>query len=164
MLGDLPLKLDIVGDISFEPRYYEKMRQLAKQLNVAERITFHGAVSHERLGVFYSTADIFTFPSLYEGFGIVLGEAMHAGLPIVTTRVGPINEIVREGENAVVVAPADSPALAGAIKTLAMDHDARRRFGQRSRDLATLLPTWKQTCDEISSAITDIRGTDHCES
>jgi glycosyltransferase involved in cell wall biosynthesis len=153
LLGDLPLTLDVVGDIGFEPQYYESVRQLAKRLNVSDRIIFRGAVSHERLGVFYSAADIFTFPSLYEGFGIVLGEAMHAGLPIVTTRVGAVDEIVREGENAVVVPPSDSQALADAIKRLAMDPNKRVHFGQRSRELAKLLPTWKQTCDDIRHAI-----------
>jgi len=159
-LRDIPLELDIVGDITFDPRYYDQMQRLAKQLNVDDRVTFHGVVSHRRLGQFYSNADIFTFPSLYEGYGIVLGEAMHAGIPIVTTRVGSIREIVREGKNALIVPAADSAALAGAIKVLATDPGIRRRFGERSRDLAQHLPTWKQTGQKIAAAIGDIRYTD----
>ena len=159
-LGDIALELDIVGDTTFDPRYYDQMQRLAKQLNVDDRVTFHGVVSHERLGQFYSNADIFIFPSLYEGYGIVLGEAMHAGLPIVTTRVGPIDEIVREGENALIVPVADSMALAVAIRTLATDTETRRRFGERSSDFAQELPTWKQTCEKIGAAIGDYRRTD----
>lgn len=153
LLRDLPLELDVVGGVNFEPRYSEKVRRLARRLNVHERVTFHGAVSHESLGHFYSKADIFTFPSLYEGFGIVLAEAMHAGLPIVATKVGPIDEIVREGENALVVPPADAAALAGAIKELAADPTTRTCFGRRSRELAKQLPTWEKSCDYICSAL-----------
>ena len=153
LLRDLPLELDVVGEANFEPRYSEKVRRLAKRLNVRERVTFHGAVSHELLGCFYSKADIFAFPSLYEGFGIVLAEAMQAGLPIVATKVGPIDEIVREGENAFVVPLADSAALASAIKKLATDPNTRKCFGRRSRELAKLLPTWEKSCDYICAAI-----------
>ena len=156
-LGDITLDLDLVGDTAFDPRYYVQMQRLAKQLNVDDRVTFHGVVSHERLGQFYSNADIFILPSMYEGYGIVLGEAMHAGLPIVTTRVGPIHEIVREGENALIVPAADSNALAVAIRALATDTGIRRRFGERSRDFAQQLPTWKQTCEKIGVAIGDYR-------
>lgn len=149
LLWDVHLRLDIVGDVTLEPRYYKRLARRAKALGVSERVTFHGAISHEVLGRFYSRADIFTFPSLYEGFGIVLAEAMQAGLPIVATRIGPVNEIVREGENALLVPPADSAALAGAIRRLADNPTLRDNFGRRSRELAGSLPTWKQTCDSI---------------
>ena len=149
LLRDIHLRLDIVGDVSLEPRYYKRLARRAKALGMTERVTFHGAISHEVLGRFYSRADIFTFPSLYEGYGIVLAEAMQAGLPIVASRTGPVNEIVREGEDALLVPPADSIALAGAIRRLATDPLLRDSFSRRSRELAALLPTWKQTCDSV---------------
>jgi glycosyltransferase involved in cell wall biosynthesis len=149
LLWDVHLRLDVVGDVTLEPRYCKRLARRAKALGVSERVTFHGAISHEVLGRFYSRADIFTFPSLYEGFGIVLAEAMHAGLPIVATRIGPVNEVVREDKNALLVSAADSAALAGAIRRLADDPTLRDNFGRRSRELASSLPTWKQTCDSI---------------
>jgi glycosyltransferase involved in cell wall biosynthesis len=96
---------------------------------------------------------------LYEGFGIVLAEAMQAGLPIVATRIGPVSEIVREGENALLVPPADLAALAGAIRRLADDPMLRDKFGRRSRELACSLPTWKQTCDSVCQNIAVLIGT-----
>jgi len=159
LLRDIHLRLDIVGDVSLEPRYYKRLARRAKALGVSARVTFHGAISHEVLGRFYSRANIFTFPSLYEGFGIVLAEAMQAGLPIVATRIGPVNEIVREGENALLVPPADSAALAGAIRRLANDPALRDNFGRRSRELAGSLPRWKQTCDSICHNIAIMIGT-----
>jgi glycosyltransferase involved in cell wall biosynthesis len=154
LLRDVDLRLDVVGDVSLEPRYYRGLVHKAKAFGVDERITFHGAISREDLGPFYSRADIFTFPSLYEGFGIVLGEAMHAGLPIVATRTGPVEEVVREGENALIVPTADSAALAGAIRKLAANPTIREDFGRRSHEMAGSLPTWKQTCDSVCHKIT----------
>jgi len=153
LLQDVPVALDVVGDVSLEPRYYEKLVRQAKALGVSERVTFHGAIPHGELGRFYSRADLFTFPSLYEGFGIVLAEAMHAGLPIVASRTGPVDEILREGENALIVPAADSAALAGAIRRFAVDASMRTDFGRRSRELAGSLPTWKQTCDNVCRRI-----------
>ncbi|MEK6409727.1 MAG: glycosyltransferase family 4 protein [Acidobacteriota bacterium] len=153
LLRDIPLTLDLVGDVNVEPRYYKKLVKQVNALGVSERVIFHGAVAHEDLGHFYSRAGIFTFPSLYEGFGIVLAEAMHAGLAIVATRTGPANEIVREGANALIVPPADSAALAGAIRRLATNTVLREDFGRRSRELAGSLPTWAQTCDTICDRI-----------
>ena len=153
LLWDVHLRLDVVGDVTLEPRYHKSLARRAKSLGVTERVTFHGAISHELLGRFYLRADIFTFPSLYEGFGIVVAEAMQAGLPIVATRTGPVNEIVREGENALLVPTADSVALAGAIRRLADDPTLRDSFSRRSRELAGSLPTWKQTCDSICHTI-----------
>lgn len=153
LIQDLPVRLDVVGDVSFEPRYHKELVRQAKSLGVIGRVAFHGAVQHEGLGSFYSRADIFTFPSLYEGFGIVLAEAMHAGLPIVATRVGPADEILREGENALIVPAADSTALAEAIRLLATDAPLREAFGRRSRELAGSLPTWEQTCRDVCHRI-----------
>ncbi|MFY9607881.1 MAG: glycosyltransferase family 4 protein [Blastocatellia bacterium] len=159
LLGDIPLRLDVVGDVNVERQYYKRLVRQAKALGVSERITFHGAVSHDHVGNFYSRADIFAFPSLYEGFGIVLAEAMHAGLAIVATRTGAANEIVSEGENALIVPLADSVALAGALRRLATDAALREDFGRRSRQLSHSLPTWKQTCDNVCDQIEIISRT-----
>ena len=152
-LKDIPITLDVVGDVRFEPRFYKKLVRQAKALGVSQNVTFHGALAHEALGSFYSRADIFAFPSLYEGFGIVLAEAMHAGLPIIATRIGPTNEILREDENALIVPAADSVAFAGAIRRLAADGFLRESFSRRSRELAGSLTTWKQTGEEICHRI-----------
>jgi glycosyltransferase involved in cell wall biosynthesis len=153
LLGDLQPGLDVVGDVTFEPRYYDKLLRQVQSLGLTDRVRFHGAVSPEDLGAFYSQADIFAFPSLYEGYGIVLAEAMHAGLPIVATRTGAVAEILSEGENALIVPPADSGALANAIRRVAGDAGMREKFGRRSRELAATLPAWRQTCDEVCDQI-----------
>lgn len=82
---------------------------------------------------FFFDADIFVLPSLGECFGIASAEAMAAGVPVVTTRVGGSEDIVDEGENGFLIAPDDRRALAASLERLLMDEDLRRTMGQRAR-------------------------------
>jgi glycosyltransferase involved in cell wall biosynthesis len=80
-----------------------------------------------------AAADLFVFPSLYEGFGGALIEAMALGLPIVASDVPAIREVVEEGRNAVLVPRGDPHALAGAIGALLDRAEQREAFGRASR-------------------------------
>jgi glycosyltransferase involved in cell wall biosynthesis len=74
-------------------------------------------------------ADVLVHPARWEGFGLVLLEAMRAGLPIVATRVGAIPEVVRDGVTGLLVPPDDPAALAQAIARLCADAGAAARMG-----------------------------------
>lgn len=149
MLEGSRSRLDVVGDCDFEPGYYEELRREVHRLKLDDAVTFHGRVTNESLKEFYEQADIFAMPSLYEGFGIVYAEAMRAGLPIIASDVGPVREIVRDGENALLVPPGNPQALAEAISLLQNNPDLRDRFSRRSLELAVHLPTWQSTCETL---------------
>jgi glycosyltransferase involved in cell wall biosynthesis len=83
-------------------------------------------VKHEFLG-----ADIFAFPTLSDGFGVVLLEAMAAGLPVVCTR--NCADVVRDGVTGVVVAPGDAEALASSIQRIVSDRGLRKTFSENAR-------------------------------
>lgn len=151
--GDSSIQLDVIGDCAFEPGYVKQLRREVARLGLERAVTFHGRVSDETLARFYERADIFVMPSLYEGFGIVYAEAMSAGLPIIATNTGPVPEIVRAGENALLVEPADPESLAGAIRVLAADAHMRKLFGRRSRELASRLITWRETCEKVRESL-----------
>ena len=72
----------------------------------------------ERVGDYLAAFDLFAFPSLHEGFGSVLTDAMQFGLPIVASDVGGIVDLVNQGENGLLVAPGDAQATAQAIMSL----------------------------------------------
>ena len=72
-------------------------------------------------------------PAFMEGLGVALLEAAACGVPIVATRAGGIPEIVRDGENGVLVEPGDRTALARAISSLLADPDRARRLGRSGR-------------------------------
>lgn len=80
-----------------------------------------------------SAADVFAFPSLYEGLGGSLIEAMALGLPIVASDVPAIREVVEDGACALLVPPASPRELAGAIERLLADDRMRASFGERGR-------------------------------
>lgn len=84
----------------------------------------------------YSQADLFVLPTRSEAFGLVLTEAMAAGLPVVATRLNAIPEIVEHGRSGLLVPPGDQRALAEALNTLIADCAMRRAMGARGRHLA----------------------------
>jgi glycosyltransferase involved in cell wall biosynthesis len=82
-----------------------------------------------------ASADLFVFPSLYEGAAGALLEAMVFGLPIVASRIPAIEEVVEEGKNALLVERASVAPLAKAITDLLTNHERARAFGCRSREI-----------------------------
>jgi len=86
---------------------------------------------HEIMPIF----DIFVLPSLNEGMGRVLVEAMAAGKPIVASKVGGIPYLVQDGENGLLVPPGDEKALAAGIRQLIDDPERAIKMGQRGREL-----------------------------
>lgn len=78
--------------------------------------------------------DLLLMPSLWEGFGLVLLEAMAQGLPIVASRVSAIPEVVTDGETGLLVPPRDVDALAAALNTLLRDTDRRAAYGVAARN------------------------------
>ncbi len=109
------------------------LRAEALRKNVNGKVKFLGWRHdiHELMPVF----DIFVLPSLNEGMGRVLVEAMAAGKPVVASRVGGIPDVVQEGQTGYLVPPADEKALADAILRLLKDRDRSKLMGQRGKVL-----------------------------
>jgi glycosyltransferase involved in cell wall biosynthesis len=105
------------------------LEALCAHLGVAGRVQLPGLT--ERPGRWVQEADIFVLSSRYESFGNVITEAMVAGLPVIAFECpwGP-GEILRDGEDGLLVPPEDVGALAAAIRRLIVDADLRRRLGQ----------------------------------
>lgn len=123
------VKLLVVGHDTFGLR--SELGSLSSALGLNQHIVFTGFRSDvDRI---LARLDLLVLPSLWEGFGLVLLEAMAAGAPIVATTVGPIPEIVVHGETGLLVPPGSSNALASAIVSLARDPDLRARMGIAGR-------------------------------
>ncbi|MEZ4617182.1 MAG: glycosyltransferase family 4 protein [Caldilineaceae bacterium] len=82
-----------------------------------------------------AAADLFVFPSLYEGLGTSLIEAMALGLPIVASKIPAIEEVVEVGKNALLVQPESSDELCATIDTLLSDSQRLTAFSRRSREI-----------------------------
>jgi glycosyltransferase involved in cell wall biosynthesis len=133
-LRDLPLRARIVGSGSEEYRQY--LLTLAAELELADRVEFSGAIAPEQIASVYATADLFVLPSRREPFGIVLIEAMAAGLPIVATAVDGIPQVVEAGQSAWLVSPEDTEQLAIALRALVTSPTQRQALAGAGRDRA----------------------------
>jgi glycosyltransferase involved in cell wall biosynthesis len=104
----------------------------ARQLGLARRVHFLGwrtDIPNVLAGL-----DVFVMPSLWEGFGLVLLEAMAQALPVVGSAVSAIPEIVAHGETGLLVPPRDPDALADALRTLLRDPALMRHLGMLGED------------------------------
>jgi colanic acid/amylovoran biosynthesis glycosyltransferase len=100
---------------------------------LGRNVVFHGFASQEKLDQLYRQADIFALPSFAEGVPGVLMEAMAMEIPCVSTWITGIPELIRNGIDGLLVAPADVEAFADALRQLIRDPDLRRRIGQAGR-------------------------------
>jgi len=98
------LRLLVIGGDEYSRSELEKLRRLAGELKIKDRITFQGMVKQERLPYFYSAADVCVVPSYYESFGLVALESLACGTPVVATDVGDLRNIIGQGETGYVTA------------------------------------------------------------
>ncbi len=110
-----------------------ELRDLASSLELGDRLRFLG--HRTDVADLLTAADIFVFPSVYEGLGGASLEAMAMGLPMVVADIPALREVVTPGENGVAVPAADSAALAEAIAGLLSNPEQRRLFGDRSIEI-----------------------------
>jgi glycosyltransferase involved in cell wall biosynthesis len=142
-------RLTIVGA---NDRAHQTMRDLTGQIAAAgltDRILLAGAVDDTTLAAAYDRADLFVMPSLFEGYGMVLTEALARGLPIICTTGGAAAETAPDTA-ALKVPPGDAGALANALASL-IDAPARRRaLADAAWAAAATLPRWRDTATIVA--------------
>jgi glycosyltransferase involved in cell wall biosynthesis len=121
---------------------YEQVLKEIEALGLQEHIRFLGYVPQSDLPVIYNLASLFVYPTLYEGFGLPALEAMACGVPVVTTEVASLPEVV--GDAAVLVPPGDQQALVTAMKEVLSDPGLRLELSRRGPTRASRF-TWKRT-------------------
>lgn len=120
----------------------EKLKHLTEELNISNLVKFYGVVSHEKMLSLMQECDIFVLPSWDEAFGVVYLEAMSFGKPIIGTVNEGISEIIKNGENGLLVQPRNIDDLVEKIKNLIENKDLREKIGEAGLNTVKTM-TWK---------------------
>jgi len=97
------LKLLVIGGDEYCQDEMKRLKSLAQSLQIHDSVSFLGLVKHEELPYFYSAADLCVLPSYYESFGLVALESLACGTPVVVTKVGGLESVIRQGDTGYVV-------------------------------------------------------------
>ncbi|MEZ5842635.1 MAG: glycosyltransferase family 4 protein [Hyphomicrobiaceae bacterium] len=144
--------LTIAGATDRNAAAVTTLRQAIMAAGLRAQVTLAGAVTEPELARLYSRADLFVMSSRYEGYGMVLAEAMARGLPLVATTGGAAAETVPEGA-ALKVPPDDAAALSEAIGRVLVSPGLRRRLADASWLAGQELPRWETTVRRIAGVI-----------
>ena len=119
-----------------------ELYEVIRRAGIEKDVLFAGYVTDDELVSLYNAADVFVYPSLYEGFGLPVLEAMACGVPVVTSRTTSLPEVA--GEAALLVDPLDTIELAGAIGRVLSNRPLNEELRAKGlRHVATF--TWEQT-------------------
>jgi glycosyltransferase involved in cell wall biosynthesis len=149
-------ELTIVGAMDRSPETTAALEAQIAQSPLAQRVRMIGGLSERALADVYARSDVLVLSSLYEGYGMVLAEALARGLPIVTTTGGAAAETVPDGA-ALKVAPGDVDALADALQRVIADAALRLRLADAAWAFAqSSLPRWDHSVARIAAVIKEL--------
>jgi GT2 family glycosyltransferase/glycosyltransferase involved in cell wall biosynthesis len=128
------------------------------RLNLRDDVIFTGYIDDEELPHLYSAAELFVFPSLYEGFGLPALEAMACGVPVITSNSSSLPEIV--GDAGIMINPYKSEELSEAISKVLCDENLRKKMSEKSIIRANKF-SWEQTALQTLEIYEDLYINSH---
>ncbi|MCK5216663.1 MAG: glycosyltransferase family 4 protein [Methanosarcinales archaeon] len=151
-------KLVFVGDGGMR----KELLMLSKKLGIKKNVEFAGFVEEDIKPLYYRAADVFCLPSVmkHEIFGIVNLEAMACSVPIVASKIGGVPDVVRDGENGLLIPPRDSDALADAITYLLENEDIREKIGKNGRKKVEDY-SWNRIAEETEKVYSSLTEGEH---
>jgi glycosyltransferase involved in cell wall biosynthesis len=149
-LGDLALVL--AGRPGWE---YDQLLATIDRLELAGRVILPGYVSDEERSALYHGARVYAFPSLYEGFGFPVLEAMAHGVPVVCSNTSSLPELAADA--ALTVDPMDVQGLADALRRLLQDEPLRRHLIARGQERVRLF-SWKSCAQSTLEVLIEAVG------
>lgn len=125
----------------------ESLTALAKELDVSDRVHFLGFQSEEKKFQYLAASDLYILSSMHEGFGIMLQEALQCGLPVIATNVGGQVDMIKEGENGLLVKFGDEEGLVSDIEKMYGDEELRKSCSENNRKAIEKYVV-KKVCEE----------------
>ena len=153
-LAELNKFQDVSVTVVGEPKKDGDLVKLIRRLGIGHCIHFTGRISNGEFVRQYARATAAVVPSVYEGFGLPVGEAMACGVPVISTTGGALPEVV--GDAGILVKPADSRALAGAIRDLLNNPLRAKELGMAGYRRVHKHFTWKKAAEKTVSAYREV--------
>jgi len=151
-LTHLPgLRLVIIGGDGPHTSMFRQLKAEAAALDIQDRVIFAGRVDQETLPQYYSAADVLAVPSYYESFGLVALEALACGTPVVTTPVGAMEKIVKDGVTGYVARDTDPAHFARLIEAIWVKQQENRLSPSKIRASVTEF-TWARSASLLLEA------------
>ena len=132
---------------------YTKIFDLIEELNLKNEVIFTDYVSDEYLVKIYNAADLFVYPSLYEGFGLPPLEAMACACPVITSNTSSLPEVV--GDAGIMIDPNDVDSLTESMLKILTDNQLREEMSRKSLERAKMF-SWKKTARETWKVYEDV--------
>lgn len=151
----LPWSCRLIGAVDHDPDWADMIRRRIDASGLSARIDLHGTVDSQTLTAAYRQADLFVLASHYEGYGMVITEALAHGLPIVTTTGGALVHTLPAGCG-LAVAAGDQNALADALSHMVVTPDARREAAKAARQAREQLPSWADAAEAFAAVLDDL--------
>ena len=139
---NLPYKLVIAGKKGWN---YKSIFKTIEKLNLQDDVIFTGYVPDEDLPALYNSADLFVYPSLYEGFGLPPLEAMSCGCPVITSNTSSLPEVV--GDAGIMIDPYDIDGLASSMYKVLSNDELKADMVKKGLERAKMF-SWEKTAKE----------------
>ena len=134
---------------------YEEILSAPEKFNVTDKVVFLDYISDTELPNFYRKAEVFVLPSLYEGFGLPVLEAMRYGCPVITSNVSSLPEA--GGDAAQYFEPENVKDINNTIEKVLTDKILREKMVERGREHYKKF-TWEKAAKEVLGAIEEVSG------
>jgi glycosyltransferase involved in cell wall biosynthesis len=151
-LRDRAWTLHCVGSATHDPATAAALRQAVHEAGLVARVHWHGALDEAGVRARLLAADLFVLPSLHEGYGMALAEALACGLPIVSTRAGAIPDTVPT-DAGLLLPPGDAAAWRQALARLIDSPAERTALAHGARRVRASLPTWAQAASQMDRVL-----------
>ena len=145
----------IIGD--GKERY--SLEKLAKDLNINSNVKFLGYLGYRKTMEYISICDVFSLPSWEEGFGVVYLEAMAHGKPVIACKDQGISDIIKDGENGLLIKPKNVEMLVEAIDFLISNPKKAQKIGDRGRKMVLNNYTWEKNVQKTIKIYNEVLGS-----
>jgi glycosyltransferase involved in cell wall biosynthesis len=151
-LRHLDWRLTSVGSLSRHPPTVQSLRLQVAECLLSDRVTLVDEIDGDRLAPYYDAADVFVLATRYEGYGMVVAEALAHGLPVVATKTGAAAELVGAGAG-ILVTPGSVDELTRALGRVIADAAFRSNLAEGARRVRGRLPTWDEAAKKMAGLL-----------